>query len=91
MSKLAAIKRGELVTRDDFAAAITCRWQETVRGCTDVGGLLLKAKDSLPHGEFVQMVRDQLPFGWRTANMLMAIARHPVLADSKRRSTDRGA
>ncbi len=82
MSKLAAIKRGELVTRDDFAAAITCRWQETVRGRIDLGGLLLKAKDSLPHGEFGQMVRDQLSFGSRTANMLMAIARHPVLADS---------
>lgn len=84
MSNLAVIERGALGSRNDFGAAITCRWLETVRGCIEVGGLLLNAKDALPHGEFGQMVRERLPFGWRTANMLMTIARHPVLADALR-------
>ena len=37
--------------------------------------LLLEARDSLSHGDFGKMVSRRLPFSWRTANRLMAIAK----------------
>ena len=80
MSKLAAIKRRELVTRDDFASAIAQRWQDSVVATIDVGKLLLGAKAALSHGEFTPMVEDRLPFGESTARRLMAIAEHSILS-----------
>ncbi len=44
MSKLAAIKRGELTTACDFASAIAQRWQDSVVAIIDVGKLLLGAR-----------------------------------------------
>ena len=80
MSTLAAIKRRELVTKDDFAFAIAERWQDSVVAIIDVGKLLLGAKATLSHGEFEPMIRDRLPFGESTAQRLMAIANHSILS-----------
>ena len=84
MSKLAtAIKRRELATVDDFASAIAQRWQDSVVAIIDVGKLMLRAKATLSHGGFGPMVKSKMvPFGWRTANRLMAIAEHSILANA---------
>ena len=72
----------DLVSADDFADAISARWQESVLAIIDVGKLLLGAKHTLPHGEFGPMIEgDKVPFGWNAANRLMAIAGHSLLSN----------
>jgi Protein of unknown function (DUF3102) len=51
------------------------------RGGIAVGKLLIDAKDKLPHGEFTEMVDCDLPFGPRTAERLMVVARNEVLSN----------
>ena len=48
-------------------------WQKTVDAVIATGKVLLAARDDLPYGEFMRMVRNELPFGVRTAQRLMAI------------------
>ena len=64
---------------------ITERWQESVQAIIDVGRLLLAAKAALEHGQFQTLFEgeDRLPFGWNTANKLMAIARDRRLINSE--------
>jgi hypothetical protein len=48
------------------------------------GILLLRAKEQLPHGQWISMFESQkMKFGLRTAEMLMRVALHPVLRNSK--------
>ena len=68
-------------TRADWAARITTAYAKTVESIVKTGAELLNAKDALPHGAFQKMVRRDLPFGDRTAQKLMAIARNPALTD----------
>jgi hypothetical protein len=67
--------------RSDFAKRITVEWRKIVQSILEVGRLLLAAKKKLPHGDFTKMVESDLPFGERTAQMLMSIARHPGLTN----------
>src|SRR5207302_11084302 len=47
----------------------------------EVGRLLIAAKAALPqHGEWEAMVANELPFGLRTAEMLMRVGRDEQLA-----------
>lgn len=74
------------MTRQDHAASITASWQKQVSSIVATGKLLLAAKEGpqkLPHGEFGKMVDSDLPFGARTAQSLMLIARHPVLSNAQ--------
>jgi hypothetical protein len=68
---------------DEWANRISSRWRQSVEGILDVGQLLLTAKSNLAHGEFGAMIQERLPFGPRTAQLLMAIARSPLLRDPK--------
>ncbi|WP_295543440.1 hypothetical protein [uncultured Thiohalocapsa sp.] len=68
-------------TRADWAARITTAYAKTVESIVKTGAELLAAKDALPRGAFQKMVRRDLPFGDRTAQKLMAIARNPALTD----------
>jgi hypothetical protein len=63
--------------------AIITSWQRQVREVITTGLLLIRAHDDLIaiHGAWATMVRNDLPFSHATAQKLMAIARHPVLAD----------
>jgi hypothetical protein len=76
-------------TAADFNVQISTAWQKQVQSILETGHLLIKAKEQLAHGEFQKMIRGELPncqklpFGTGTANMLMAITRHPVLSNSK--------
>ena len=61
-------------TRQQWAADICAIHKQTVQGIFKMGRTLIAAKKKLPHGEFIAMVEADLPFGKRTAQMLMAIA-----------------
>ena len=63
---------------DRWAMTIKDSWQKSVEGILETGRHLIQAKEALPHGAFEIMVKVQLPFGARMAQMLMAIARSPV-------------
>lgn len=71
-----------LVGRKDWAGRIVEAWRASVQGTLRCGRLLFEAKAELPHGEFLSMVESDLPFGKRTAQRLMAIAQHPILANA---------
>jgi hypothetical protein len=64
-----------------YADRIAATWQQAVESIIETGKLLIEAKDKLKHGEWQDMLQ-LLPFGERTAERLMAIARHPVLSDA---------
>ena len=72
-----------LVTRVQWAKAIRESWSEQVEGFIATGRLITEAKAALPHGEFIEMVKADLPFGRRTAQMLMAVAANPVLSKAQ--------
>jgi Protein of unknown function (DUF3102) len=46
-----------------------------------VGNKLIEAKQELEHGQFERMIREQLPFGKRTAQRLMVIAQDERLTN----------
>ena len=50
----------------------------------ETGLILLRAKEQLAHGQWLAMWETRrMPFGVRTAEMLMRVARHPTLRDPK--------
>lgn len=53
---------------------ISAAWQKSVEGILETGRLLIEAKAALPHGSFLKMVEEELPFKENTARRLMAIA-----------------
>jgi hypothetical protein len=64
--------------RTQFAGQIAAAWRSSLEGIFEAGRLLVAAKEGpekLPHGEFTKMIEHDLPFGERTAQRLMAIAR----------------
>lgn len=63
-----------VAARADFAQRIAARWSNTLESVLAAGRILGEAKEALPHGEFLGLVRGDLPFGERTAQMLMRIA-----------------
>lgn len=68
--------RQELISPDRvrWADSILAAWRSTLAGVFDAGRLLAEAKEDLPHGDFTRMIERDLPFGPRSAQMLMAIA-----------------
>ncbi|MDP9236704.1 MAG: DUF3102 domain-containing protein [Chloroflexota bacterium] len=84
-------KRGTVVpagylTRTEWAAKIARTWRQALQAIVETGRLLVDAKQQLSYGEWGAMVKNDLPFTPRYAQMLMAIARDPVLADAKHAS-----
>jgi len=61
-----------------WASQISATWQKATETIIETGRLLIEAKAELDHGEFQKM---NLPFGPRMAEMLMKVARHPVLSN----------
>jgi hypothetical protein len=73
-----------------WAPKIHAEWRKSVEGILGVGRQLIAAKESCEHGEFLRLfkghdnaVSDPVPFGDRSARMLMELAVHPVLSDRK--------
>ena len=60
---------------------------KSVDSLIEAGSLLLEAKGTLDHGEWLKMFENgQLPFGERQAQYLMQVAGHRVLANPNNRS-----
>jgi hypothetical protein len=93
MTKAAAVARHENLqlpapiefearTAMEFAAQIAACWRHSVEAIIKAGWLLAKAKESLPHGEFLAMIEGSLPFGAGTAQRLMKIAADSRLSNA---------
>jgi hypothetical protein len=71
---------------DDFFERFATAWKrraETVIAC---GQIYIEAKEALPHGEFgkfTDLLQEKLRVSTRIAQMLMKIARNPVLSKTK--------
>jgi hypothetical protein len=65
-----------------WSRLICAAWQKSTTAIIETGRLLIQAKDSLEHGQWLEMVRAELPFTGRTAQRLMAIASNPVIANA---------
>jgi hypothetical protein len=84
-------------TVDQWAAYICEPWNKTVEAFVETGKRLIEAKkalkEELGHGNWGSMftepyprsslAKGPLPFSQRIGNMLMRIARHPVLSNSQ--------
>ena len=75
----AILAPGQL-TRAEWAARITALWQQSLTGIIETGRSLIEAQDNLDHGEWLLMVKNDLPFGAKTAQRLMKISTDPRLA-----------
>ena len=72
----------KMKTRAQWAKEICAIHTRTVQAVLEMGRKLIEAKqgkNKLSHGEFVKMIENDLPFGARTAQRLMAIAADPKL------------
>jgi hypothetical protein len=76
-------------TAQEFADAIADDLRQSVAAIVRAGEHLIAAKESLPHGEWLTMftgseraVERPLPFKARWAQVLMRIARHPILSNA---------
>jgi site-specific DNA-methyltransferase (adenine-specific) len=67
------------------AAYVREAWQHAVESIVETGRRLLEERERTPHGRWDDVVA-LLPFGARTAQQLMAIARHPLLANARHAS-----
>ena len=65
-------------TRKQWATLIAQCWQKGVKSIFETGALLTQAQKALEeeqgHGEWLKLIESDLPFGRRTASMLMTIA-----------------
>jgi|GEM_PF-876272 len=80
---LAALRPPAGADEQVWAARITACWRASVEAIFEVGRLLAAAKEVLPHGKFGAMIESDLPFGERTAQMLMAIAADARITNAK--------
>ena len=67
-------------TPDHAAAWVTEAWQGAVESIVETGRRLAEAKIRVGHGNWLPTV-DLLPFSDRTAQMLMAISKHPDISN----------
>jgi hypothetical protein len=70
-------------TPDDFVAEINRLWGRAQGAFLDIGRLLIRAKDMLPHGEYIAAVEERLPFASRTAYQLREAARWAIEMDRR--------
>jgi hypothetical protein len=68
---------------EEFVSEISRLWQRAQGTFLDIGKLLIRAKESLPHGEYTAAVEAQLPFSARTAYQLREAARWALEMDRR--------
>jgi hypothetical protein len=76
------ITQAPLIEHAEWTSRIAAAWQKGVEAILETGRLLIEAKAALNHGEFESVIQLKLPFDRRTAQRLMAIARHPVVSNA---------
>jgi len=76
----------EAVTQNERAAyteQIKTTFTSGIMAIFETGKLLVSAKENLKHGEFLDMIRNDLPFGPRTAQTIMSICADPRLTNAQ--------
>ena len=68
------IVQPKLSSRKYWKSQIRTAWKEATEAFLQVGNLLIQSKESLEHGEFLEMIENDLPFSPRTSQMLMTIS-----------------
>jgi hypothetical protein len=68
---------------EDYVSEIARLWNRAQGAFLDIGRLLIRAKESLPHGEYTAAVEAQLPFSARTAYQLREAARWALEMDRR--------
>ena len=71
-------------TRAQWAAEIRAAHTKSVAAILKLGLTLTAAKKALPHGEWLAMIKNDLPFTASVAQRLMKIAADPKLANAAR-------
>ncbi len=64
----------KLLPGEDFERAIHRLWNEARDRWVTIGVLLMEWRGLAPHGEFMKLVDERMPFNHKTANKLMALA-----------------
>jgi hypothetical protein len=64
----------QLGQADTWQRKISAAWQKSVEAIIETGLLLIDARHTLEHGQFIKMVESELPFKRGTAHALMTIA-----------------
>jgi len=70
-------------TPDDYVEAIGTLWGRAQSAFLEIGKLLLKAKERLPHGEYTAALEAKLPFSSRTAYQLREATRWALEMDKR--------
>lgn len=83
--KALEIAHAEPKTPDDYVETISQLWGKAQAAFLDIGRLLIRAKETLPHGDFTAAVEARLPFSSRTAYQLREATRW-VLEIERRRT-----
>lgn len=68
------LSRVDASTKAEFVREIHVLWEGTKQRFLLIGEYLITARATLPHGEYEQMVNDELPFGASIARQLRAVA-----------------
>ena len=71
----------------DYVEAIEQLWAKAQSAFLDIGRLLLRAKEELPHGDYMAAVEQRLPFASRTAYQLREAARWALEMDRRKTIT----
>ena len=74
-------------TPEDYVEAISHLWSRAQTAFLDIGRLLIRAKETLPHGEYTMAVEERLPFAARTAYQLREAARWALEMDRRQTIT----
>ncbi len=72
------IAKMQPTTPDDYVEAIGALWNRAQSAFLDIGRLLMRAKETLPHGEYIATVEARLPFSSRTAYQLREATRWAI-------------
>jgi len=78
------IARSEPVTPDEYVEVIGQLWSKAQAAFLEIGKLLIRAKDTLPHGEYTTALEARLPFSARTAYQLREATRWALEMDKRR-------
>jgi len=78
------IAGSEPATPNEYVEAIGQLWSKAQAAFLDIGRLLIRAKDTLPHGEYTPAVEARLPFSARTAYQLREATRWALEMDKRR-------
>jgi hypothetical protein len=73
--------RNEPQAAEDYVATINHLWRQAQGTFLEIGKLLIRAKDTLAHGEYTEAVEARLPFSGRTAYQLREAARWAMEMD----------